>query len=159
MSMATKAAEKKAGQENIEASEGVTPEHELKAALDEPAGSTEFSGASAGIKATGDGPDTPPAYDRPKAQVAAEKQALKVADEVREIQEDVQRRNLLSNVPDYPVSVAFANRDDDGKPTGSLVFAVAGGELVVTTTGRELHFGREEAASLQRAAAKVAGSL
>lgn len=154
--MTTKADEKKAAQENIEASEGVTPEHELKAALDQPAGSTEFSGASAGIKAAAE--DAPALMERPKAQVAAEKQAAKAAEEVRELQEDVQRKNLLSNVPEYPVSVAYANRPEKGDP-GSVTFAATGGELVLTTTARELRFGVEEAAGLQRAVAKVAGSL
>lgn len=154
--MATKAAEKKTAQENIEKSEGVTPEAELKAAVDEPAGSTVFSGASAGIKATVD--DRTDTFDRSKAQIAAEKRAMKTADEVRDIQEETQRKNLLSNVPDYPVSVAYANRTDNGTPD-SLTFAVAGGELVITTTSNELHFGREEAAGLQRAAMRVAGTL
>jgi hypothetical protein len=154
--MATKATEKKAAQENIEKAEGVTPEAELKAALDEPAGSTQFSGAAAGIKATAD--DAPEAFDRSKAQIAAEKRATKIADEVRGIQEDAQRTNLLSNVPEYPVSVAYANRPEKGAPD-SMTFSVAGGELVVTTTSNELRFGREEAAGLQRAAAKVAGTL
>lgn len=154
--MATKAAEKKAAQENIEAASGVTPEAELKAALDEPAGSTEFSGASAGIKATPD--DTPDTFGPTKAQVAAEKAAAKAADEVRSIQEDVQSRNLLSNVPDYPITVAYANRPENGEPE-SMTFAVAGGELIVTTTSKELRFGSEEAAGLQRAAAKVAGAV
>lgn len=154
--MATKAAEKKAGQENIEKSEGVTPEAELKAALDEPAGSTEFSGEAAGIKATaGDAPGT---FGPTKAQVRAEKDAQKVADEVREVQEDVQRKNLLSNVPEYPIAVAYANRPEKGDPD-SITFSVAGGEMIITTTARELRFSTEEANGFQRAAAKVAGSL
>jgi hypothetical protein len=154
--MATKATEKRTAQENIEQASGVTPEAELKAAVDEPAGSTVFSGASAGIKATAE--DQPATYEPTKAQVAAEKAAAKEADEVREIQEDVQTKNLLSNVPEYPIAVAYANRPEKGTPD-SMTFSVTGGELVITTTSNTLRFGSEEAASLQRAAAKVAGAV
>jgi hypothetical protein len=154
--MATKATEKKTAQENIEQASGVTPEAELKAAVDEPAGSTVFSGASAGIKATAT--DESAVFEPTKAQVAAEKQAMKVADEVRELQEDVQRKNLLSNVPEYPIAVAYANRPEKGTPD-SMTFSVTGGELIVTTTSNTMRFGTEEAAGLQRAAAKVAGAL
>ena len=153
--MATKTEEKKAAKDNIQASEGVTPEAELEAALDEPAGSTQFSGASAGIKAVAD--TDPPVFES-KAAADARERAEKEADAVREIQEDTQRRNLLSNVPVHPVATAYERVPEKGDP-GSLTFSVLPGELVVTSTGRELRFGREEAAGLQRAVAQVAGQL
>jgi hypothetical protein len=140
-----------------ETKEGLTPA-EVKAAEKNPAGDTVRSGAAPGAKA-GDAPTVAETLEKPKAQETAEKRALKVADEVREMQEDVQRKNLLSNVPDFPIVTAMANRDENGKPTGSIVFGVVAGELVVTTTGRELRFGVEEAAGLQRAANRVAGAL
>jgi hypothetical protein len=154
--MATKATEKKTAQENIEQASGVTPEAELKAAVDEPAGSTVFSGGSAGIKATAS--DQPETFEPTKAQVAAEKQQRKEADEVRSIQEDVQTKNLLSNVPEAPIAVVYGNRPEKGTPD-SMTFSVTGGELVVTTTANTMRFGSEEAAGLQRAAAKVAGAV
>jgi hypothetical protein len=141
--------EKQAAKDSIENAEGVTPEHELKAALDEPAGSTRFSGASAGIKAEGDGPDSTRVYDTPKAALKAEREAAKEADKIREIQEATQSRQLLSNVPDSPTGTAFANAPEKGDPESITVYQ-AGSGVVLSTTANVLHFDREEALSLQR---------
>jgi hypothetical protein len=145
-----------AGKIADEAKDGLS-EAEIKAAQSNPPGDTELSGAAPGAKADA-APDAIEAYDKPKAQVAAEKAALKTADAVRDLQVRAQTTNLLTNVPEYPTSVAYANRPEKGD-TPSVTFVVTPGVLTITTTANKLEFNREEAAGFQRAVNRVAGQL
>lgn len=87
-------------------------------------------------------PDTVTSIEKPAATVKAEKAAVDRADEVRDIQLDVHSKNV-TNVPAEPVATIYANAPEKGDPD-SVTFALVGGEVVMTTTAKEMRFGREE---------------
>lgn len=107
-----------------------------------------------GVGAVGAQPEQ---FEKPKAQVAAEKAAGERADEVRDQQWEAQKQNL-TNVPSDPTTVVHARRDGDKAPE-SAVFGFDGSTVTLTTTSKILEFGREEFLGLLRAAAKIGGSL
>lgn len=128
---------------------------ELKAARSNPPGDTELSGAAPGAKAGA--ADDPGVYDKPQAQVKAEKDAAKRVDEVREIQYDAYLRNF-GNVPRDVTETVHASPSGKGDPD-SITIAQVGGEVLLVATAREMRFGHEEALGLQRAISKVTGTL
>lgn len=102
--------------------------------------------------------EQPQTYDKPKAQEAAEKAAGKRAEEVKEQQLAIQRDNL-TNVPPQPTSVVYGREKDEGKTPDSAVFGFDGSTVTLTTTAREIEFGREEFLGLLRAATKIGAAL
>ena len=133
---------------------------EAKAAEDNPAGSTEHSGAAPGIRVEDDpslAADAPATFETPKATVKAQEQAHKRLDEVRALQRDAHNRNFRPAVADV-VETVFADVGDSKSP-GSLTIAQVGSEVILTTTKNELRFTREGALSLQRAITHLASAL
>jgi hypothetical protein len=161
---------KKADQEAVTDLPGTTPDHELVDALDEPTGSPIYSGAAPGIKAETDQKVAEEAraateartYDTPKATRQALEDADKVMDEVRDIQWDTRKENLI-NVPPVVTETVYTTLSADAKPTDtpeSLTITQAGGQLVVSVSGSgPFYFSREDALALQRAATHAAVTL
>lgn len=138
------------GKISDETKERLGPEAAQAAEKSKP-GDPNLSGAAPGAKAEAKpelAADQTQTFDKPKATLRAEKNAQKIADEVRDIQLDVHRRNV-TNVPNSPVQTAYATAPEKGDPD-SVSFARVGNEVVVTTTGNTLTFGREEWLGFQR---------
>lgn len=143
-------AERRTGKISDETKEELGPEA-AKAAEKAPAGDPNLSGAAPGAKVEGKpelAADTTQTFDKPRATLKAEKAAAKRADEVREIQLDVHRLNV-TNVPNEGIQTAYAAVPEKGDPD-SISFARVGNEVVVTTTGSNMTFGREEWLGFQR---------
>lgn len=143
-------AERRTTKISDETKERLGPEA-AKAAQKQPAGDPNLSGAAPGAKAEAKpelAQDSTQTFDKPKGTLRAERDARKRADEVREIQLDVHRLNV-TNVPNEGVQTAYAVAPERGDPD-SISFARIGNEVVVTTTGNSLTFGREEWLGLQR---------
>lgn len=128
---------------------------ELKAARKNPPGDTELSGAAPGAKA-GDAPDDG-TFKVPKATLAAEKEANKRTEEVREQQMDSYLRNR-TNVPASAVETVYANRPEKGDPE-SITIAQVGSGITFHATSTKMEFDHEGALSLQRAVSKISNSL
>jgi hypothetical protein len=103
-------------------------------------------------------PDQLVTYDQPAAAREAEKRADERVKELHEEQLD----RFLDNVGTAsrePIETVFANAPEKGGTPDSITIAQVGGELVLTITAKELHFGREEALALQRAVQHSAVAL
>lgn len=129
-----------------------------------PAGDTEHSGAAPGIKARTDESvveDTVATFEEPAKARTARRRAEKSMDEVREIQHDVQTRNLLENVPPENVRTVYATNDTSSKKDpDSLTFAYSSGGMTLYTTSNELTFSnRDDALAVARAASQIAANL
>lgn len=96
-------------------------------------------------------------FDKPKATVAAEKEATKHFDEVLEIQRDNLDRQR-TNVPRDGVVTVYATKVD-GKDPESVTFFQTGNTLEVTTTAQHLTFVGQDQTALLRALAKVGPQL
>jgi hypothetical protein len=135
-------------------------EDALKAAQKAKPGDTELSGAAPGIKAkTDDSTVTAdrvePLEESRKAQTAR-RRADKRADEVREIQREVQSRNLLENVPPENVQTVFGTRDGDKDPD-SITFSNVGNSVVVNATGEVTLTGDDRMALVRAVSGLPAG--
>lgn len=95
-------------------------------------------------------PDELVTYDQPAAAREAEKKADERVKELHEEQLDRFMDNV-GTASREPIETVFANAPEKGGTPESITIAQVGGELVLTVTADELHFGREEALGLQRA--------
>jgi hypothetical protein len=128
-----------------------------KAAQKAPAGDTELSGAAPGIKAEEQGPDEVTPFEKPKATERAERASDKRADEVREIQLDVHRRQVTS-VPSENVRTVYST-PQDGKDPESITFQQVGNTVVVTATAKEMEFSREDFLGFVRHTSQIGPTL
>jgi hypothetical protein len=80
-------------------------------------------------------------------------------DEVRDIQRDVQSRNLLENVPPENVQTVFGTKTGNKDPD-SVTLVHAGGGVTLMTSSNEVTFNnRDDALALVRAANQIAANL
>lgn len=127
-----------------------------RAAQKNPPGDPNLSGAAPGAKAAVNpdlANDDVADFDEPASARRARRQADKRMDEIREIQRDVQSKNLLENVPPEAVRTVFGTQDGDKDP-GSVTFVSAGNSTEIIVKGSPSFRGDDQLA-LVRAASTI----
>lgn len=103
-------------------------------------------------------PDRVEQLQPPEQAVKAQEAARKRADEVKEIQLSVHDKQV-TNVPSETLRTVFSTPQQEDEEPGAIVFQQVGNTVVVTTTGQELVFGREDFLGFLRHANAIAPTL